>query len=102
VVFVAAVREVHPDHIEPSFAKLVDSLDRVGLGADGADDRSPAQVALRLVGRVKLRQPFDLAAELEMVESGCHCLMVDGSRRIRIMATKFLEGKICGFEAWED
>lgn len=73
MVFVATVREVHPHHVQARLAQLVDGLDRVGLGADGADDGSPAQVALRLVGCVELGEPFDLAAELEVVERSRHC-----------------------------
>lgn len=74
VVFVAAVGEVHAHHVQTRLAEFVNGLHGVGFGADGADDGSPAQVALRLVGRVKLRKPFDLAAERKMVESGRrHC-----------------------------
>lgn len=73
MIFVAAVGKIHPHNVQASFAELVDGLNRVGLGANGTDDRRPPQVPLRLVRRVELRQPFDLAAELEMVESSRHC-----------------------------
>ncbi len=74
VVFIAAMGEVHAHNVQARLAQLVNGLDGVGLGANGADDGGPAQVALRLVGRVKLCQPFDLAPEGEMVESrGRHC-----------------------------
>lgn len=86
MVLVAAMGKVHAHNVQASLAELVNGLNRVGLGTDGADDGSPAQVALRLVGRVKLCQPFDLAAERQVVESsGRHCaggLRVAGLRLV--------------------
>jgi len=69
VVFVTAVREVHSHNVQAGSAKLVDSLHRVGLGADCADDGGTTEVALGLVGSIELGKPVDSAAQLEMVES---------------------------------
>lgn len=67
VVVVRAVGEVHADNVEADVAQLVDCLDGVGLGADGADDGAAAVVALGLEGRVERREPVDAPAILEVV-----------------------------------
>ena len=73
MVFVAAMGEVHPHHVEASITKLVDGLNRVGLGADGADDGSPTQVASGLEFSVERRQPVNPAAQRQVLESrGSH------------------------------
>lgn len=72
MILVAAVRKIHPDHVKASLAEHVDRLDRVCLGSDGADDGCAAQVALRLERGIELGQPFDFAAEVEVVESSRH------------------------------
>jgi len=68
VVFIAAVGKVHAHNVQSSIAELVDGLDRVGLGSDGADDGSPAKVAGGLVSSVELGKPVDSATEVEMIE----------------------------------
>lgn len=68
VVLIRAVREVHADDIEAGITEGVDSLNRVGLGANGADDGSTAVVVSGVVGRVEGREPGELAsANVEMV-----------------------------------
>lgn len=67
MVLVGAVGEVHAHDVKTGQAQLVDGLDRVGLGANGADDGGAAQVALGLVGSVERGQPGDLAAQLEVL-----------------------------------
>lgn len=69
MVLVAAVGEVHAHHVEASLAELVDGLNRVRLGANGADDGGAAEVAGRLERGIELREPFDLAPQVEVVES---------------------------------
>lgn len=49
--------EVHADNVETGIAQLVDGLDRVGLGANGADDGRAAVVVLRAVGGVERGKP---------------------------------------------
>ena len=72
VIFVAAMGEIHPHHVKAGLTELVDRLNGVGLGTNGADNGRPAQVALRRDLGVKRSQPFNLAAEAEVVESGRH------------------------------
>ena len=69
VVLIAAVGEVHADDVQADITELVDGLHRVGLGANGADDGSPAEDALGLEGSVEMGQPVDPAAIVEVVES---------------------------------
>lgn len=72
VILVATMGEVHPHHVKAGLTELVDRLNGVGLGANGADNGRPAQVALRRDLGVKRSQPFNLAAEAQVVESGRH------------------------------
>jgi len=74
VILVAAMRKVHAHHVKASLTKLVDSLDRVRLGTNGADDGGAAEGAVRLVRRVERRQPLNLTAKVKMIESrSSHC-----------------------------
>lgn len=74
MILVAAVGEVHANNVKTSIAELVDGLDGVGLGADGADDGSAAELASGLELSVELRKPLNLASEAEMVKrSSGHC-----------------------------
>ena len=74
VILVAAVREVHANDVETIVAELVDGLDRVGLGANGADNRGTAELASRLELSVELGEPLDLASKVEVVKrSSGHC-----------------------------
>lgn len=74
VVLVATVGEVHANDVETSIAELVDGLDRVGLGTNGADDGSATELASGLELSVELSEPLNLAAEAEMVKrSSGHC-----------------------------
>lgn len=68
MILVAAVREVHASDVETMIAELVDGLDRVGLGADGADDGSTAELASGLELSVELREPLNLASKAEVVK----------------------------------
>lgn len=61
--------EVHADHIETSSAQLVDGLDAVGLGANGADDGGSAVVLLGLVGGVEGGKPGNLASQVKVLLS---------------------------------
>lgn len=74
VVLVGAVGEVHANDVETGIAETVDGLDRVGLGANGADDGGTAVVVLGAVGRVEGGQPGEAtAADVEMIlSSGSH------------------------------
>lgn len=67
VVLVAAVGEVHTGHVQAGITKLVEGLDRVGLGADGADDGSAAKVAGRGEGCVEGGQPIDAATDFQVL-----------------------------------
>lgn len=49
--------EVHANNVETGLAEGVDGLNRVGLGADGADDGRAAVVLLGLVGGVEVGEP---------------------------------------------
>lgn len=84
MILVASMGEVHAHNIQASLAQLVDRLDRVRLGPDGADDRRPAEVPLGLERRIKLGQPCDLAAKVQVVESGRH----------------YVEPRICDIFGW--
>lgn len=83
VVFVGAVGEVHTNDIETSLAELVDGCDRVGLGANGADDGGSTIVLGGLDLSVELREPRNLGgAGAEVVKSGRHVGRgVEGLRR---------------------
>ena len=73
VVFVGTVGKVHADNIKSGGAQLVDGLDRVGLGANGADDGGTAEVLLRAESCVERSEPGNLAAQLEVLfGSGSH------------------------------
>lgn len=70
VVLVGAVGEVHANDVEAGIAEAVDGLDRVGLGANGADDGGATVVVLGAVGGVEGRQPGEAAAaDVEMILS---------------------------------
>lgn len=70
VVLVGAVGEVHADDVEAGIAETVDGLDRVGLGANGANDGRAAIVVLRAVGGVEGGEPGEAAtADVEMILS---------------------------------
>lgn len=73
VVLITAMGEIHSDHVHPSIAELVDSLDGVRLGPDGADDRGPSIRLSWGVRGVEVSEPFDSAPHGEMIEGvGCH------------------------------
>ena len=73
VVFVRAVGEVHANDIKTGLAELVDGHDRVGLGANGADDGGPTVVPGGLEFGVELGEPGNLGgAGAEVVKSGRH------------------------------
>lgn len=59
--------EVHANNIETGGAELVDGLDRVGLGADRADDGGAAVVALRSVVGIQVGEPGNAAAGIEVL-----------------------------------
>lgn len=59
--------EVHADNIETSGTQLVDGLDGVGLGTNGADDGSTTVVSLRLESCVERGQPSNLTAKIEVI-----------------------------------
>jgi hypothetical protein len=61
------VGEVHANDIKTGSAELVDGLNRVGLGANGADDGRAAVVALRGVIGIEVGQPGDAAAGVEVL-----------------------------------
>ena len=70
VVLVRSVGKVHADDVKTGITEVVNGLDRVGLGANGANDGGAAVVALRSVGGVEGGKPRDLASEFEVVLSG--------------------------------
>lgn len=70
VVLVRAVGEVHADDVETGITQTVDGLDRVGLGANGADNGGTAVVARGSVCGVQRGKPRDLTAELEVFLGG--------------------------------
>lgn len=49
--------EVHADNVKTGISELVDGLNRVGLGANGADDGGAAIVALRSESSVEGGKP---------------------------------------------
>lgn len=51
------MRKVHANNIKTGISELVDGLDRVGLGANGADDGRAAVVALRSESGVEGSKP---------------------------------------------
>lgn len=65
------MREVHADNVQTGGSQLVDGLDRVRLGADGADDRGSTQVPLGVVFRVEGGQPLKLTTGRHVVEGIC-------------------------------
>lgn len=70
VVLVGAMGEVHANDVETGIAETVDGLDRVGLGANGADDGGATVVLLGAVGSVERREPGEAtAADVEMILS---------------------------------
>lgn len=88
VVLVAAVGEVHAGHVQAGITQLVDGLDRVGLGADGADDGGAAEVAGRRELRLERGQPIDAAADIQVVLGrGSHCAEGSG---VRVLLVKSL------------
>lgn len=64
VVFVLSVGEVHADNIETSITKHLNLLNRVGLGANGTDDRCTAMVLRGLVLGVQGGKPLDLGGSV--------------------------------------
>lgn len=70
VVFVLAVREVHADNVKAGGSQLVDSLDRVRLGSNCADDGCSSEVLLGGVCCVETSQPLDAAIARHVV---CSC-----------------------------
>jgi len=62
--------EVHANHVETSLSEVVDDLDAVGLGADGADDGSSAIALVGTLSSVEVREPGDAASHGEVLE-GC-------------------------------
>ena len=72
MVLVAAMGEVHANDIETSGAELVDGLDGVGLGSNGADDGGSTEVSCWLVLGVQLRKPLDLGSSRQMICGSCH------------------------------
>ena len=83
VVLVRPVGEVHANDIEAGLAELVDGLDRVRLGANGADDGGPTVVLGGLEFGVELGEPRNLGgAGAEVVKSGRH---VESRRRGKVV-----------------